>query len=356
MQYLTDNTRITGLMEVSPPNEIITELPISADSSELVFKSRKEISDILHGRDDRLVVVVGPCSIHDPKSALEYAKRLKSLETKHSNQLKIVMRVYFEKPRTTIGWKGLINDPNLDNSYDVNSGLRKARKVLLDINNLGLPAGTEFLDMITPQYLADLISWGAIGARTTESQIHRELASGLSCPVGFKNSTNGSIQVAIDAIGSASNSHIFLSITKEGKSAIFNSSGNEDCHVILRGGSDTNYESSFVESTSKELEAAKKPKNIMIDMSHGNSKKQFKRQLIVNKDISDQISSGENRIFGVMIESNLEEGNQKIGPLEEIKYGQSITDACVGWNDTEIMINQLSTAVENKRKKLHRSA
>ena len=356
MQYLTDNTRITGLMEVSPPNEIITEIPISADSSQLVFKSRKEISDILHGRDDRLVVVVGPCSIHDPKSALEYAKRLKSLETKHSNQLKIVMRVYFEKPRTTIGWKGLINDPNLDNSYDVNLGLRKARKVLLDINNLGLPAGTEFLDMITPQYLADLISWGAIGARTTESQIHRELASGLSCPVGFKNSTNGSIQVAIDAIGSASNSHIFLSITKEGKSAIFNSSGNEDCHVILRGGSDTNYESSFVESTSKELEAAKKSKNVMIDMSHGNSKKQFKRQLIVNKDISDQISSGEDRIFGVMIESNLEEGNQKIGPLEEIKYGQSITDACVGWNDTEIMINQLSTAIENKRKKLHKSA
>ena len=356
MQYLTDNTRITGLMEVSPPNEIITELPISADSSELVFKSRKEISDILHGRDDRLVVVVGPCSIHDPESALEYAKRLKSIEAKHSNQLKIVMRVYFEKPRTTIGWKGLINDPNLDNSYDVNLGLRKARKVLLDINNLGLPAGTEFLDMITPQYLADLISWGAIGARTTESQIHRELASGLSCPVGFKNSTNGSIQVAIDAIGSASNSHIFLSITKEGKSAIFNSSGNEDCHVILRGGSDTNYESSFVESTSKELEAAKKSKNVMIDMSHGNSKKQFKRQLIVNKDISDQISSGEDRIFGVMIESNLEEGNQKIGPLEEIKYGQSITDACVGWNDTEIMINQLSTAIENKRKKLHKSA
>ena len=356
MQYLTDNTRITGLMEVSPPNEIITELPISADSSELVFKSRKEISDILHGRDDRLVVVVGPCSIHDPESALEYAKRLKSLEAKHSNQLKIVMRVYFEKPRTTIGWKGLINDPNLDNSYDVNLGLRKARKVLLDINNLGLPAGTEFLDMITPQYLADLISWGVIGARTTESQIHRELASGLSCPVGFKNSTNGSIQVAIDAIGSASNSHIFLSITKEGKSAIFNSSGNEDCHVILRGGSDTNYESSFVESTSKELEAAKKSKNVMIDMSHGNSKKQFKRQLIVNKDISDQISSGEDRIFGVMIESNLEEGNQKIGPLEEIKYGQSITDACVGWNDTEIMINQLSTAIKNKRKKLHKSA
>ena len=342
MQYLTDNTRISGLMEVSPPNDVISEMPISPGASELVFKSRKEISDILHGNDDRLVVVVGPCSIHDPKSAIEYAERLKDLETKFSDQLKIVMRVYFEKPRTTVGWKGLINDPNLDNSFDVNLGLRKA--------------GTEFLDMITPQYIADLISWGAIGARTTESQIHRELASGLSCPVGFKNSTNGSIQVAIDAIGSASNSHIFLSITKEGKSAIFNSSGNEDCHVILRGGSDTNYESSFVDSTSKELVKAKKSSKVMIDMSHGNSKKQFKRQLIVNKDISDQISSGESRIFGVMIESHLEEGNQKMGPLDKIKYGQSVTDACVGWKDTEIMINQLSTAIENRRKKLNKSA
>ena len=338
------------------PNDVISEMPISPGASELVFKSRKEISDILHGNDDRLVVVVGPCSIHDPKSAIEYAERLKDLETKFSDQLKIVMRVYFEKPRTTVGWKGLINDPNLDNSFDVNLGLRKARKVLLDINNLGLPAGTEFLDMITPQYIADLISWGAIGARTTESQIHRELASGLSCPVGFKNSTNGSIQVAIDAIGSASNSHIFLSITKEGKSAIFNSSGNEDCHVILRGGSDTNYESSFVDSTSKELVKAKKSSKVMIDMSHGNSKKQFKRQLIVNKDISDQISSGESRIFGVMIESHLEEGNQKIGSLDKIKYGQSVTDACVGWKDTEIMINQLSAAIENRRKKLNKSA
>ena len=356
MQYLTDNTRISGLMEVSPPNDVISEMPISPGASELVFKSRKEISDILHGNDDRLVVVVGPCSIHDPKSAIEYAERLKDLETKFSDQLKIVMRVYFEKPRTTVGWKGLINDPNLDNSFDVNLGLRKARKVLLDINNLGLPAGTEFLDMITPQYIADLISWGAIGARTTESQIHRELASGLSCPVGFKNSTNGSIQVAIDAIGSASNSHIFLSITKEGKSSIFNSSGNEDCHVILRGGSDTNYESSFVDSTSKELVKAKKSSKVMIDMSHGNSKKQFKRQLIVNKDISDQISSGESRIFGVMIESHLEEGNQKIGSLDKIKYGQSVTDACVGWKDTEIMINQLSAAIENRRKKLNKSA
>ena len=356
MQYLTDNTRITGLMEVSPPNEVTSEIPISPEASELVFKSRREISDILHGNDDRLVVVVGPCSIHDPESAIEYAERLKSLEVKFSDNLKIVMRVYFEKPRTTVGWKGLINDPNLDNSYDVNLGLRKARKVLLDINNLGLPAGTEFLDMITPQYIADLISWGAIGARTTESQIHRELASGLSCPVGFKNSTNGSIQVAIDAIGSASNSHIFLSITKEGKSAIFNSSGNEDCHVILRGGSDTNYEASFVDSTSNELEKAGKASKMMIDMSHGNSKKQFKRQLIVNKDISNQITSGEDRIFGVMIESHLEEGNQKIGPLNEIKYGQSVTDACVGWKDTEIMINQLSKAIETRRKKLNKSA
>ena len=356
MQYLTDNTRITGLMEVSPPNEIITELPISADSSELVFKSRKEISDILHGRDDRLVVVVGPCSIHDPKSALEYAKRLKSLETKHSNQLKIVMRVYFEKPRTTVGWKGLINDPNLDDSYDVNKGLREARKILLNINEIGLPAATEYLDIITPQYISDLISWGAIGARTTESQVHRELASGLSCPVGFKNSTNGSIQVAIDAIGSASQPHIFLSITKEGKSAIFNSSGNKDCHVILRGGKIPNFENKFNKETSSILAKSENPTSLMVDMSHGNSQKQFKKQLMVNKDIADQIASGERSIFGVMIESNLVEGNQSIGPKESLTYGQSITDACVNWEDTEIMLNLLSSAVKSRRKNLEETA
>ena len=356
MQYLTDNTRITGLLEVSPPNDVISEFPITPPVSELVFKSRQNISDIIHGRDDRLVVVVGPCSIHDPKAAIEYAKKLKNLESSLSSELKIVMRVYFEKPRTTVGWKGLINDPNLDDSYDVNKGLREARKILLDINEIGLPAATEYLDIITPQYISDLISWGAIGARTTESQVHRELASGLSCPVGFKNSTNGSIQVAIDAIGSASQPHIFLSITKEGKSAIFNSSGNKDCHVILRGGKIPNFESKFIKETSSILAKSGNPTSLMVDMSHGNSQKQFKKQLLVNKDIANQIASGERSIFGVMIESHLVEGNQSIGPKESLTYGQSITDACVSWEDTEIMLKLLSSAVKSRRKNLEETA
>ena len=356
MQYLTDNTRITGLLEVSPPNDVISEFPITPPVSELVFKSRQNISDIIHGRDDRLVVVVGPCSIHDPKAAIEYAKKLKNLESSLSSELKIVMRVYFEKPRTTVGWKGLINDPNLDDSYDVNKGLREARKILLDINEIGLPAATEYLDIITPQYISDLISWGAIGARTTESQVHRELASGLSCPVGFKNSTNGSVQVAIDAIGSASQPHIFLSITKEGKSAIFNSSGNKDCHVILRGGKIPNFESKFIKETSSILAKSGNPTSLMVDMSHGNSQKQFKKQLLVNKDIADQIASGERSIFGVMIESHLVEGNQSIGPKESLTYGQSITDACVSWEDTEVMLKLLSSAVKSRRKNLEETA
>ena len=356
MQYLTDNTRITGLLEVSPPNDVISEFPITPPVSELVFKSRQIISDIIHGRDDRLVVVVGPCSIHDPEAAIEYAKKLKNLESSLSSELKIVMRVYFEKPRTTVGWKGLINDPNLDDSYDVNKGLREARKILLDINEIGLPAATEYLDIITPQYISDLISWGAIGARTTESQVHRELASGLSCPVGFKNSTNGSIQVAIDAIGSASQPHIFLSITKEGKSAIFNSSGNKDCHVILRGGKIPNFESKFIKETSNILAKSENPTSLMVDMSHGNSQKQFKKQLLVNKDIADQIASGERSIFGVMIESHLVEGNQSIGPKESLTYGQSITDACVSWEDTEVMLKLLSSAVKSRRKNLEETA
>ena len=356
MQYLTDNTRITGLLEVSPPNDVISDFPITPPVSELVFKSRQNISDIIHGRDDRLVVVVGPCSIHDPKAAIEYAKKLKNLESSLSSELKIVMRVYFEKPRTTVGWKGLINDPNLDDSYDVNKGLREARKILLDINEIGLPAATEYLDIITPQYISDLISWGAIGARTTESQVHRELASGLSCPVGFKNSTNGSIQVAIDAIGSASQPHIFLSITKEGKSAIFNSSGNKDCHVILRGGKIPNFESKFIKETSSILAKSGNATSLMVDMSHGNSQKQFKKQLLVNKDIADQIASGERSIFGVMIESHLVEGNQSIGPKESLTYGQSITDACVSWEDTEIMLKLLSSAVKSRRKNLEETA
>ena len=356
MQYLTDNTRITGLLEVSPPNDVISEYPITPAVSELVFKSRQNISDIIHGRDDRLVVVVGPCSIHDPKAAIEYAKKLKNLESSLSSELKIVMRVYFEKPRTTVGWKGLINDPNLDDSYDVNKGLREARKILLNINEIGLPAATEYLDIITPQYISDLISWGAIGARTTESQVHRELASGLSCPVGFKNSTNGSIQVAIDAIGSASQPHIFLSITKEGKSAIFNSSGNKDCHVILRGGKIPNFESKFIKETSSILAKSGNSTSLMVDMSHGNSQKQFKKQLLVNKDIADQIASGERSIFGVMIESHLVEGNQSIGPKESLTYGQSITDACVSWEDTEVMLKLLSSAVKSRRKNLEETA
>ena len=356
MLYLTDNTRITGLLEVSPPNDVISEFPITPPVSELVFKSRQNISDIIHGRDDRLVVVVGPCSIHDPKAAIEYAKKLKNLESSLSSELKIVMRVYFEKPRTTVGWKGLINDPNLDDSYDVNKGLREARKILLNINEIGLPAATEYLDIITPQYISDLISWGAIGARTTESQVHRELASGLSCPVGFKNSTNGSIQVAIDAIGSASQPHIFLSITKEGKSAIFNSSGNKDCHVILRGGKIPNFESKFIKETSSILAKSGNSTSLMVDMSHGNSQKQFKKQLLVNKDIADQIASGERSIFGVMIESHLVEGNQSIGPKESLTYGQSITDACVSWEDTEVMLKLLSSAVKSRRKNLEETA
>ena len=356
MQYLTDNTRITGLLEVSPPNDVISEFPITPPVSELVFKSRQNISDIIHGRDDRLVVVVGPCSIHDPKAAIEYAKKLKNLESSLSSELKIVMRVYFEKPRTTVGWKGLINDPNLDDSYDVNKGLGEARKILLNINEIGLPAATEYLDIITPQYISDLISWGAIGARTTESQVHRELASGLSCPVGFKNSTNGSIQVAIDAIGSASQPHIFLSITKEGKSAIFNSSGNKDCHVILRGGKIPNFESKFIKETSSILAKSGNSTSLMVDMSHGNSQKQFKKQLLVNKDIADQIASGERSIFGVMIESHLVEGNQSIGPKESLTYGQSITDACVSWEDTEVMLKLLSSAVKSRRKNLEETA
>ena len=356
MMYITDNSRILSREELSTPEEITNEIPLDKESSKLIFGARRSISQILHRQDDRVIVVVGPCSIHDPLAAIEYAEKLKNLESSLSSELKIIMRVYFEKPRTTIGWKGLINDPNLDDSYDVNKGLREARKILLNINEIGLPAATEYLDIITPQYISDLISWGAIGARTTESQVHRELASGLSCPVGFKNSTNGSIQVAIDAIGSASQPHIFLSITKEGKSAIFNSSGNKDCHVILRGGKIPNFESKFIKETSNLLSNSGNPSSLMVDMSHGNSQKQFKKQLLVNKDIADQIASGERSIFGVMIESNLVEGNQSIGPKESLTYGQSITDACVNWEDTEIMLNLLSSAVKSRRKNLEETA
>ena len=304
----------------------------------------------MDGDDDRVVVIVGPCSIHDPKSALEYAGRLAKLKSELADDLVIIMRVYFEKPRTTVGWKGLINDPDLNDSYNVNKGLGIARDLLLSINDMGVPAGCEYLDLITPQYTADVVSWGAIGARTTESQCHRELASGLSCPVGFKNGTNGNLQIAIDAIGSASNPHHFLSVTKEGRTAIFNSTGNKFTHIILRGGSNQpNYSAQYVQESAGLLEKASLKPNIMIDFSHANSFKTPARQAEVCDDVSAQIAGGEKRIFGVMIESHLVEGNQKVVEGEPLTYGQSITDGCIGWDDTEELCRKLANAVRSRR-------
>ncbi len=344
MKYLTDDVRITGMEEVTAPAELIDEYPVSPGASELVFHTRREIGEIVHGRDRRLLVVIGPCSIHDPAAAREYAERLRDQVERHRQELLVVMRVYFEKPRTTVGWKGLINDPNLNDSFDINTGLRTARLLLHDIVELGLGTGTEFLDPITPQYVGDLVSWGAIGARTTESQIHRQLASGLSCPIGFKNSTDGSIQVAVDAIGSAQHSHIFLSVTKEGHSAIFQTSGNEDCHVILRGGGKPNFDSPSVHYASRLLEQAGVCPRVMIDMSHANSQKDHRRQLSVCEDICGQLADNEPRIMGVMIESNLVEGKQKITTPDAMTYGQSVTDACIGWEHSVQCLDQLAEA------------
>lgn len=345
MKYLTDDTRITGMEEVVAPNALLSDIPITDEVSELVFSNRETISRILRGEDPRLLVIVGPCSIHDPAAALDYATRLAALAQKVSENLHIVMRVYFEKPRTTIGWKGLINDPNLNSSYEINHGLRVARRLLKDIAERGLGAGTEYLDPITPQYLGDLVSWGAIGARTTESQIHRQLASGLSCPIGFKNSTDGSIQVAVDAIDSAAHPHIFLSVTKDGHSAIFSTAGNEDCHVILRGGGGKpNYDNPSVHYAARLLEQAGLNNRVMIDMSHANSEKDHRKQITVCNDICGQLRDGEQRIFGVMLESNLIEGKQKVTSPDELTYGQSITDACIGWEDTERCLMALSEA------------
>ena len=349
MKYTTDDVRITGMQEVAAPDDLLSAVSIDDDASQLVFRTRNEISDLVHGRDDRLLVVVGPCSIHDPKAALEYADRLAEQAHAHESSLKIIMRVYFEKPRTTVGWKGLINDPHLDNSYDINQGLHTARGLLRDIVDRGLGTGTEYLDPITPQYLGDLVCWGAIGARTTESQIHRQLASGLSCPIGFKNSTDGSVQVAADAVASASHSHIFLSVTKRGHSAIFSTSGNDDCHVILRGGGGrTNFDNPSVHYASRVLEQAGQQARVMIDMSHANSSKQHRQQINVCADIAGQLSQGEPRIMGVMIESNLVEGAQKL--TDDLVYGQSITDACIGWDDSLACLEQLAEAVESRRK------
>ncbi|MDO4641861.1 MAG: 3-deoxy-7-phosphoheptulonate synthase AroG [Neisseria sp.] len=336
----TDDVRINAIDELLPPIAHLYELPITDEVSELVVRTRQEIADLVHGKDNRLLVIIGPCSIHDPKAAIEYAKRLLVLRKKYEKELVIVMRVYFEKPRTTVGWKGLINDPHLDGTFDINFGLRRARKLLLELNNLGMPASTEFLDMITPQYYADLISWGAIGARTTESQVHRELASGLSCPVGFKNGTDGNLKIAIDAIGAASHSHHFLSVTKTGHSAIVHTAGNPDCHVILRGGKEPNYDSENVKAAAEALEKAGVTPKLMVDFSHANSRKDYTRQMEVAQDVAQQLRDGENNIMGVMVESHLVEGRQD----KPETFGQSITDACIGWEATETLLELLAQA------------
>ncbi|AKH64319.1 MULTISPECIES: 3-deoxy-7-phosphoheptulonate synthase AroG [Photorhabdus] len=349
MNYQNDDIRIKEIKELLPPVALLEKFPATEKAAFTVRKARKTIHQILTGEDDRLLVVIGPCSIHDPKAAMEYAERLNKLREELKDDLEIVMRVYFEKPRTTIGWKGLINDPHMNHSFDINDGLRLARELLRDINDMGLPAAGEYLDMISPQYLADLMSWGAIGARTTESQVHRELASGLSCPVGFKNGTDGGIKVAIDAINAAGSQHSFLSVTKWGHSAIVNTSGNSDCHIILRGGREPNYSSEHVIAVKQSLEKASLPARIMIDFSHANSSKQFKKQMDVCSDVSGQIAAGEKVIIGVMVESHLEEGNQDPESDQPLVYGKSITDACIGWADTEILLRQLSLAVKARR-------
>ncbi len=345
MRFETDDLKIKEMKELIAPESLIEKFPISDEASKCVHDAREGVSGIMRGDDDRIVVIVGPCSVHNPASAIEYATKLRPLIAGYADSLRIIMRVYFEKPRTTVGWKGLINDPDLDDSFRINKGLETARKLLLDLNNMGVPAGTEYLDLISPQYIAGLISWGAIGARTTESQSHRELASGLSCPVGFKNGTTGNIQIAIDALKSASQPHHFLSVTKQGRSAIFSTTGNPDCHIIMRGGKETNYDAQSVAAVAAALAAGKQREKMMIDFSHANSRKQFKRQLDVGKAVADQIRNGETRIMGAMIESNLVEGRQDLEPGKELTYGQSITDACVGWDDTLVLLDMLSDAI-----------
>lgn len=345
MNHSIDDVRVDQIKELLPPVALLERFPVSEIAESTVFNTREAIHKMLTGEDKRLLVIAGPCSIHNPEAAREYAGRLKVLRDKYADNLEIVMRVYFEKPRTTVGWKGLINDPYMDGSFKINDGLRIARSLLCDINDMGLPAAGEFLDVISPQYVADLMSWGAIGARTTESQIHRELTSGISCPVGLKNGTNGSIQIAIDGIGSANNPHHFLSVTKYGHSAIVATKGNKDCHVILRGGSDgPNYSAEHVNAAAEKLAAAGVCDKVMVDFSHANSSKQHKKQLDVCADISAQIAGGSDALFGVMIESHLVEGNQKVVEGQPLTYGQSITDACLGWEDTESAIAQLNEA------------
>ncbi|MBB5019244.1 3-deoxy-7-phosphoheptulonate synthase [Chitinivorax tropicus] len=349
MRRRTDDIHIKEIKELTPPIYLIETNPITDTASHTVYNARQAISRLLCDQDDRLLVVIGPCSIHDTEAALEYAGKLKGLRDELAEDLEVVMRVYFEKPRTTVGWKGLINDPYLDDSFEINDGLRTARKLLLSINDLGVPAGTEFLDMISPQYFADLISWGAIGARTTESQVHRELSSGLSCPVGFKNGTDGNLKIAVDAIRAAQVPHHFLSVTKLGHSAIVSTTGNPDCHVILRGGKEPNYDAASVDAAAKELEKVGLSPKLMVDFSHANSRKDYRRQMEVTDDVANQLAAGEKRIFGVMIESHLQEGRQDLIPGKELCYGQSITDACIGWADTEVALRRLASAVRERR-------
>lgn len=347
--YNTDDVRIRELKELTPPAHLIREFPCEERLSSLIFNARQSLHRILHGMDDRLIVVIGPCSIHDTRAALEYAQRLVEQRQRFAGELEIVMRVYFEKPRTTVGWKGLINDPYLDNSFKINDGLRAARELLARINELGLPAGTEYLDMISPQYIADLISWGAIGARTTESQVHRELASGLSCPVGFKNGTDGNVKIAVDAIKAASQPHHFLSVTKGGHSAIVSTAGNTDCHVILRGGKAPNYDAQSVDAACSAIRQAGLAARLMIDASHANSEKKHENQIPVCADIARQIAAADERIIGVMVESHLVAGRQDLKDGCGLTYGQSITDACIGWEDSVAVLEGLAEAVRHRR-------
>ncbi|MBG9389952.1 3-deoxy-7-phosphoheptulonate synthase [Caenimonas aquaedulcis] len=350
----TDDERIKDITVLPPPEHLIRFFPISGTPVEtLITETRRAIHNIMAGQDDRLLVVIGPCSIHDPVAALEYARRLKEVRAKYRDSLEIVMRVYFEKPRTTVGWKGLINDPYLDESYRIDEGLRIARQLLIEINRLGLPAASEFLDVISPQYIGDLIAWGAIGARTTESQVHRELASGLSAPIGFKNGTDGNIRIATDAIQAAARGHHFLSVHKNGQVAIVQTNGNRDCHVILRGGKAPNYDADSVAAACRDLEAAKLPATLMVDCSHANSSKQHEKQLDVARDIARQVAGGSRSVFGLMVESHLNPGAQKFTPGKDdpaqLEYGKSVTDACLGWTDSLQLLDVLSDAVKARR-------
>lgn len=347
----TDDVRVRRIDALTPPSEILREFPITPQGKNLVAETRHAIHRILHGADDRLAVIMGPCSIHDVKAAREYSARLFEMKQRLAGELVVLMRVYFEKPRTTVGWKGLINDPELDGSFRINEGLRVARKLLLDLNQSGIPVACEFLDMVTPQYIADLVSWGAIGARTTESQIHRELASGLSCPVGFKNGTDGNIRIAADAIRAARVPHHFIGVTKTGACAIVATSGNEDCHIVLRGGHTPNYDAASVDAACKLLGTSALTPNAMIDLSHANSSKQYEKQIDAGNDVAQQIAAGDSRIVGVMAESHLKAGRQDLVPGKPLVYGQSITDACIGWEDSVRLLETLASAVAQRRLK-----